>query len=60
MKENSDLAELSSVGIDIWEVKGDTILAQAYDKYIRQIKAKGYTVEIVESNIQNLVKKQQK
>ena len=57
MKQRSDLRELSDTGIDIWEVKGDTVIAQAFDKYIRQIQAKGYAVEILEQNIQNMVKK---
>jgi arginyl-tRNA synthetase len=56
MKKKSDLQELSNTGIDIWEVKEDTVLAQAYDKYIRQIQEKGYAVEIVEKNILNVVK----
>ena len=57
INEQSDLQDLNSIGIDIWEVKGDTVLAQAFDKYIRQIEAKGYTIEIVEKNIQNVLKK---
>jgi len=57
MKNEYDLRELSDTGIDIWEVKGDTITAQAYDKYIRQIQAKGYSVEIVEKDVQNIIKK---
>ena len=57
MKQKSDLQELSNTGIDIWEVKGDTVLAQAFDKYIRQIQEKGYPVEIVEKNVLNVVEK---
>lgn len=55
MTQKSDLAELSNTGIDIWQVHGDTVVAQAYDKYIRQIRQKGYSVEIVTDNIRNLV-----
>jgi len=58
MKEKSDLRELSDIGIDIWQVRGDTVVAQAYDKYIRQIQEKGYSVEIVENNILDIVKKE--
>jgi hypothetical protein len=51
MRQQSDLSELASTGIDIWEVRGDTVIAQAYDKYIRQIQSKGYSVEIIAKNV---------
>ena len=57
MNERADLAELGSTGIDIWEVRGDTVIAQAYDKYIRQIEQQGYRLEIIEKDIRNLVQK---
>ena len=55
MRNNENLTELSNIGIDIWEVKGDTVVAQAFDKYIRQIQALGYELQIVEKNIQTMV-----
>jgi arginyl-tRNA synthetase len=57
MNNQSNLQDIGEIGIDIWEVKGDTVVAQAFDKYIRQLEAKGYTVEIVEKNVQNVLKK---
>ncbi len=56
--EQPDLNELAGSGIDIWEVKEDTVLAQAFDKHILQLRAQGFTVEIVEDNVLNLVKEQ--
>ena len=35
MNDPSDLQQIGDTGIDVWEVKGDTVVAQAYDKYIR-------------------------
>jgi len=58
--EEYDLQNLASTGIDIWEVKGDTVLAQAFDKQIRRIKEMGFDLEIIEKNIQNLVNKPDK
>lgn len=57
MNEQGNLQDISETGIDIWEVKGDTVVAQAFDKYIRQLEAKGYSVEIVEKNVRNVLKK---
>ena len=57
MKDTVGLQQLGDIGIDIWEVKGDTVVAQAFDKYIRQIQTRGFEVEIVEKNIQNLTHK---
>lgn len=54
--KKSDLRELGDIGIDIWEVKDDTVVAQAFDKQIRQIQHKGYSVEIIENNVLNVVK----
>lgn len=55
--KKEDISDLSNVGIDIWEVRGDTVLAQAFDKYIMEIENKGYSIKIVEKNIQNLTGK---
>jgi len=57
MSELADLQKIANVGVDIWEVKGDTVIAQAYDIYIRQIKAAGFPVEIIERDVRNLTQK---
>ncbi|MFQ5675964.1 MAG: hypothetical protein ACE5G1_08720 [bacterium] len=57
VNSKSDVSELSNLGIDIWEVRGDTVLAQVFDKHLRQIKEKGYAVQIKENNVLDVVKK---
>ncbi|MFQ5642003.1 MAG: hypothetical protein ACE5IR_28860, partial [bacterium] len=57
IKSGGDTSDLADIGIDIWEVKGDTVIAQVFDKHIRQIKEKGYSIEIVERNVLDTVKK---
>lgn len=47
--------ELTSIGMDIWEVRQDTVVAQAYDKYIREARQKGFEVIVVAENVLNLV-----
>jgi len=54
VKNDSDFYDLNNSGIDIWETKGDTVIAQAFDIQIRQIERLNYTVEIIEKNIRNL------
>jgi hypothetical protein len=48
---------LADLGIDIWEVRQDTVIAQVFDKHIREVEARGYRVEILERNVLNVVKK---
>ncbi|MFQ5651125.1 MAG: hypothetical protein ACE5IY_14385 [bacterium] len=57
--DRAQATEMASLGVDIWEVAGDTVVAQAYDKYIRQLEERGLFVKVVEENILNLVKKEQ-
>ena len=56
IKDRLDSTALLEIGIDIWEVKGDTVTAQVFDKHIRLAKEKGYSVEIVERNVLDTVK----
>ncbi len=58
--QRSALNELSDLGVDIWEVRGDTVIAQSYDKHIREIRAKGHQVEILEQDVRDLTKRIQK
>ncbi len=57
MSDPADLQNIGNTGVDIWEVKGDTVIAQAYDIYIRKIKAAGFPVEIIEQDVRNLTQK---
>ena len=53
--ERADATALSEIGLDIWEVRGDTVVGQAFDGYIREIRAMGFPVEIVLNDISELV-----
>lgn len=57
VKEKSMVSELANLGMDIWEVKKDTVIAQVFDKQIREAEAKGFMVEIVARNVLDIVKK---
>ncbi|MFQ5638968.1 MAG: hypothetical protein ACE5IR_13370 [bacterium] len=54
-KENVN--DLIALGMDIWEVREDTVIAQVYDKHILQAESKGYAVEIIERNAQAAIEK---
>lgn len=47
---------LADLGMDIWEVAGDTVLAQAFDSQIAAARQQGVQVRIVQTNVRNVVK----
>ncbi len=53
----ADVQTVVDMGIDTWEIRGDTVLARAYDRHIRQIRERGFTVTILEPNAANVLKK---
>ncbi|MFQ5769737.1 MAG: hypothetical protein ACE5HX_04320 [bacterium] len=60
IKEKSQVSELANLGMDIWEAKEDTVVAQVFDNQIRDAEAKGFTVVIVARNVLDTVKKKSK
>lgn len=60
IKDRLDSTELLEMGVDIWEVKGDTVIAQVFDKHIRLAEGKGYEVEVLERNVLDTVKQTSK
>ena len=58
--DRTRIQELVDLGIDVWEVEGDAVTAQVYDKHIWEIEKLGFPVEILERNVQNAVNKAQK
>jgi len=48
--DSTDVQKVINTGIDFWQVKGDTVIARAFDIYIEQLKADGFTVEIIQQN----------
>jgi len=57
VSDSSEVAAVNNSGINIWETHGDSIVAQAFDNQIKNIEAMGISVEILEDDIQNVVKK---
>ncbi len=51
------LTEFAEMGLDIWEVQADTVLAQAFDKHISQLRQNGLSVKIIARDIRNYAKK---
>lgn len=58
--DKARLQELVDLGIDVWEVEGDALTAQVFDKHIWEIEKRGFTVEVLERNVQNVTNKAQK
>ncbi len=55
--DSEQITAVNNTGINIWEMRGDSVIAQAFDNQINAIKTMGLPVEILEDNIQNVVKK---
>jgi hypothetical protein len=49
--------KIADLGVDIWEVQENVVVAQAYDKHIRQLQEIGLEVEVVADNSQTTVEK---
>ena len=47
LSDSGDLQKAVNVGIDLWKVKGDTLIARAFDIYIEKLRAMGFNVEII-------------
>lgn len=47
INDKNDVNELAALGLDIWEVNDENIIAMAFDNDIHTIKKKGYKVKIL-------------
>jgi biotin operon repressor len=47
LQDTSQLQQVVDTGVDFWELKGDTAIARAFDIHIEQLRAAGFTVEII-------------
>lgn len=45
--DSTSLQRVVNTGVDLWEVRGDTLIARAYDLYIEKLRAAGFSVEII-------------
>jgi hypothetical protein len=57
ISEKNDVQKIADLGVDIWEVQENVVVAQAYDKHIRQLQEIGLEVEVVADNSQTTVEK---
>ena len=54
----ADVDKLVNLGLDVWEVRGDTVVAQVFDKHIFEAEKLGFRVQIVERDVRNLAKRE--
>ena len=47
LKDKSELQQIVDTGVDLWEVRGDTVVASVFDIHIDKLKNAGFTVEII-------------
>lgn len=53
--DRSRIQPLVDLGLDVWEIRGDTLIAQVFDKHILAARALGYEVEVAAENVLDLV-----
>ena len=49
-----ELHTVMNSGMDVWEIKGDTVIGRAFDIYIEKIRAKNIDVEILAEDAGNM------
>lgn len=47
LRDSTDLQKVVNSGVDLWEVKGDTAVARAFDIYIERLRKAGLTVKVI-------------
>jgi hypothetical protein len=57
LKDSTDLQTIVNSGVDLWQVKGDTAIARAYDIYIERLKQAGLSVTIIARNASKMEEK---
>ena len=57
--DTTALQTVVNSGVDFWQVDGDTIVARAFDLYIKNLKDAGLTVRIVASDATKWMEGQQ-
>lgn len=50
LPDSGRLQEVIDTGIDFWELRGDTVVARAFDIHIAQLTEAGFTVEVIAQN----------
>jgi len=57
LRDSIDLQRVVNSGVDLWEVKGDTAVARAFDIYIERLKKAGLTVKIIAKDASKMEEK---
>ena len=55
--DSTDLQTVVNSGVDLWQVKGDTAIARAYDIYIDRLRKAGLSVTIIAKNASKMEEK---
>ncbi len=53
LSDSGDVQTIVDTGVDLWEVKDSTAIAQAFDIYIEKLRQSGFTVEIIAEDARN-------
>ncbi len=50
VQNNAQVQELADLGLDLWQVKEDSVIAGAYDKYLFELDERGFKYDILKQN----------
>ena len=45
--DKAQLQQIADLGVDVWDVQGDSVMARAYDWYLEQLKQNGMNYRVV-------------
>jgi hypothetical protein len=48
--DKTQLQKIADLGVDVWEVEGDTVTARVYDLYLEQLKQDGFSYRILKTD----------
>ncbi len=47
LRDSGDVQTIVDMGVDLWDIEGETVVGQAYDLYINRLKKQGFDVKIM-------------
>lgn len=53
VQSNAQVQELADMGLDLWQVKEDSVIAAAYDKYLFELDERGFKFDVLKQNTMN-------
>jgi hypothetical protein len=48
--DKTQLQKIVDLGVDVWEVEGDTVTARVYDLYLEQLKQDGFSYRLLKTD----------